>query len=98
MSDDCCTTSVYYEPPPVHPDSGLDIPWLLILPLIIFLAALILLYFLSTSGKDKPETPREKINKVIDELADNADLFERKEAAKVLQRARTRINDILNNS
>jgi hypothetical protein len=95
VSDDCCTTSVYYEPPPVYPDSAWDIPWLLIVPLIIFIAALILLYFLSSPDREKPKTLRQKMNEAIDELIESANLFDRKEAANALRQARADINDII---
>ncbi len=94
MSDDCCTTSVYYEPPPAYPDPAWDFPWLLIVPLIIFIAALILLYSLSTPIKEK-KTLRQKINEAIDGVTGNARLFKREEATNALLEARKKINDVL---
>jgi hypothetical protein len=94
VSGDCCTTSIYYEPPLVHPDPGWDIPWLLVVPLIVFIGALIWLNSLSTPIKEK-KTPRQRINEAIDKLTENATLFDRKEAANVLQKVRIQINEII---
>jgi hypothetical protein len=94
---DCCTTSVYYQPPPAvpPPDPAAEFPWLLVLPLIIFLAAIIYIASLAPAAKPAEKTLREEINGVFDQISQEAALFKREQVIGPLAKAQKKIVDIL---
>ena len=95
MSDDCCTTSVYYEPrPPVVLDPVWDFPWLLILPIILFIAALIWLWYLTPEKKEKKKVS-EQIITIFNQASTDADAFTRPEVQRPLARVREKVLDVL---
>jgi hypothetical protein len=94
---DCCTTSVIYQPPPAPPpDPAADIPWLLIVPLIIFLAAIIYIASIAPAPKAVEKTLREEINGVFDQITQEATLYNRNQVIGPLAKAQKRIADLLN--
>jgi hypothetical protein len=98
VSDECCTTSIDYEPPPPYPPDplGVDIPWLLVLPLIILLVAIIFLWSTApATPRPVVKTPRQKINDALDALVRDAQLYQRPEVVGPLQEARKKIMEIL---
>lgn len=95
---ECCTTSVYYQPPPAvpPPDPVADFPWLLILPLIIFIAAIIYIASIAPAPKAVEKTLREEINGVFDQITQEATLYNRELVVGPLAKAQKRIADLLN--
>jgi hypothetical protein len=96
VSDDCCTTSVYYEPPPSHPNWDWDIPWPLVLPIILFVAALIWLWYLTPEKKkEEKKTVTEQITAAFTQASNDADAYTRPEVQRPLARVRDKVLDIL---
>lgn len=97
MSDDCCTTSIYYDPPPaVTAPFEADSAWLLVL----FLAGLLAIALIALLPKtDKPPksltTAREEINKAVGELSANANRLNRPEVTASVQELATRVENAL---
>ena len=95
MSDDCCTTSVYYEPPPPSPsDWDWDIPWPFVLPIILFAAALIWLWYL-TPKKEEKKSVSAQITAAFNQASNDADVYTRPEVQRPLARVRDKVLDIL---
>jgi hypothetical protein len=94
---DCCTTSVYYEPPTLAPPDPWDyFPWLLVLPIILFALALIWLAYLTPAKATTPEkTLREDVDGVFKQLIQDANTFKRDEAVGPLTSAQQKISDIM---
>lgn len=96
MSDSQST--IYYEERPAYvapPDIGADIPWLLIIPLLILAGAIIYLMTLPATKKDAPKTVREQINNVFDGINQEANLYNRDQVIGPLEKARKKVIDIL---
>jgi hypothetical protein len=96
VSDHCCTTSVYYEPPPSHsPDWDGDIPWIFILPIILFAAALIWLWYLTPEKKKETKTVSEQVTAAFNQASNDADAYTRPEVQRPLARVRDKVLEIL---
>lgn len=96
MSDSYST--IYYEPRPAYvapSDIGADVPWLLIIPLLILAAAIIYLMTLPASKKDAPKTVREQVNGAFDAINQEATLYDRKYVVGPLEKARKKVIEIL---
>ena len=76
-------------------DIGADVPWLLIIPLLILAAAIIYLMTLPASKKDAPKTVREQINGAFDQITQEATLYNRDLVIGPLEKARKKVIDIL---
>ena len=95
---DCCTTSIEYDPQPVYfPSSaGDDIPWLLILPFVILVAALFWLWYLTPEKKkEEKKTVTEQITAAFTQASNDADAYTRPEVQRPLARVRDKVLDIL---
>jgi hypothetical protein len=99
VSDDCCTTLIEYEPPTpapaVLPDFGGEFPWLLIIPFLILVAAIIYLMTLPATKKDPPKTVKEQINSAFDAINQEANLYNRSYVIGPLEKARKKVIEIL---
>ena len=96
MSDSYST--IYYEAHPTHvapSDIGADVPWLLIIPLLILAAAIIYLMALPASKKDAPKTVREQVNGAFDQVSQEASLYNRDQVIGPLEKVRKKVIDIL---
>jgi hypothetical protein len=93
---DCCTTSIVYQPPPPAPAGPVwEIPWLVILPLVLVLAFIIYLTSFTPAPKPVEKTLREEINGVFDQISQEASLFGREQVIGPLAKAQKKIVDIL---
>ena len=91
-------STIYYKEHPVHVtdfDDGVELPWLLILPLIILIAAIIYLMTLPPSKKDAPKTVREQVNGAFDQVNQEANLYNRDYVVGPLEKVRKKVIDIL---
>ena len=96
MSDSYST--IYYEERPTHvapSDIGADVPWLLIIPLLILVAAIIYIMTLPASKKDPPKTVREQVNSAFDQVNQEANLYNRDYVIGPLEKVRKKVIDIL---
>ena len=95
---ECCTTSIEYAPQPVYfPSStGDDIPWLLILPFVILVAALFWLWYLTPEKKkEEKKTVIEQVTAAFNQASSDADAYTRPELQRPLTRVREKVLDIL---
>jgi len=75
---------------------GGEIPWLLILPIILFIAALIWLWYLTPATvKPAEKTLREDIEAIFNQLIQDANTFKRDEAVGPLTSAQRKVADAL---
>ena len=88
-------TSVIYDPAPVDPPNpgGDDTPWPLIIPLIVFIAAVIWLATLAPKKEKKKVS--EQIITIFNQASTDADAFTRPEVQRPLLRVREKVLEVL---
>jgi hypothetical protein len=102
VSDECCTTSIYYEPPVETVDWSLS-PSLWADPLFLFVVLLIVLLIIALLAlipkTDKPPKTlaqaKEEIAKAADDLRANADRLNRPEVSESLREFELRVDNAL---
>ncbi len=92
---ECCTTSIIYDPPQADPPDapGQDSPWPLIIPLIIFIAAVI--WLASLAPKKEKKKVSEQITTIFNQASTDADAFTRPEVQRPLTRVREKVLEVL---
>lgn len=102
MSDECCTTSIYYEPAietVIEPVNSLFWSDPLVLAIIVLVGFLIILILALLPKTDKPpktlNQAKEEIAKAADDLRSNADRLNRPEVSQSLREFELRVDNAL---
>ena len=98
MSDECCTTSIEYTPPPAVPAApDADLTWLVVLFLVGLLAVALVALLPKVDKPPKTLTQaRDEIGKAFAELSANANRLNRPEVTSQLQEFSIRVQNALN--
>ena len=87
-------STIYYEPPIAQRDPGVDIPWAIIIPLVLFIAVILYLISLTPAPKPVEKTLREEVNGVFDQINQEAALYHRDQVVGPLTKAQKKITEI----